>query len=165
VPSSTFLVGVAVFLVLLALDRWRRQAALRRRTERGQSPRGGSAQDWLATRLVLETDADTARTVVTTVAKATMSRPEGADRWALLTEFDRYDATVRLDTRHPGAVVLAPLSAPDHDGAPDGSAWLDFRDRVAKAARKAGVPCRTEPSPAFVASARPAGKKSWVPRG
>ncbi|WP_262851108.1 hypothetical protein [Mumia quercus] len=163
-PSTTFLVGVAVFLVLLWLDQRRRQAAARRRAERGEKPRGGGAEEWLATRLVLETDRDTADAVVAKVAQATMSRPVAPGRWSLLTGFDRYEATAGFVRTDPGAVTLAPLSAPDDDGAPDGAAWLDFRDRVAKAARRSGVVARTEPSPPFVVSTGAAAGRTWVPQ-
>ncbi|MFD1824704.1 MULTISPECIES: hypothetical protein [Mumia] len=163
-PSSTFLAGVAVFVVLLVLDQRRRRAAMRRRAERGEKPRGGGSEDWLATRLVLETDPETAGEIVAKVARAAVSKPLAAGRWALVTGFDRYDASAGVVRTDSGSVTLAPLSAPDDGGTPDGAAWLDFRDRVAKAARKAGIETRTEPSPPFVATAGPGGTSRWVPR-
>lgn len=163
-PSTTFLVGVAVFLVLLWLDQRRRQAAARRRAAQGKKPRGGGSDEWLATRLVLETDRATAEAIVAKVADATMSRPVAPGRWSLLTGFDRYEATAGFVRTDPGSVTLAPLSAPDDDGAPDGAAWLDFRDRVAKAAHRSGVVSRIEPSPPFVASTGAAAGRTWVPK-
>ncbi|MDD9348012.1 hypothetical protein [Mumia sp.] len=141
-PVSTLLAGVALFVVIVALERWRRHGLLRDRGRAGQRDRerrSATHREWLATGLVLETDPDTADAIVDRVVTATMSKPVGPRRWALLTGFEEHAASAGWVRTASGEIALAALTAPDRDGAPDGSAWLDFRDRVAKAARKAGV--------------------------
>ncbi|WP_370616724.1 hypothetical protein [Mumia sp. Pv 4-285] len=164
-PASTLVVGVLVLVVIVGLG-WFRVAMKRKvadRNDRLSAERGaGRALDWLGTGLVLETDPQTATALVNTIATKTMSKQVGPTRWALMTGFEEHNASAAFVRTPNGEVALAAVTAPDQRGGPDGAAWLDFRDRVAKAARKAEITARQVDTGTFTQSVGPDGRPIWT---
>ncbi|MGH1564041.1 hypothetical protein [Mumia sp. DW29H23] len=149
-PDPTILIGLVALVALVLLRTWRRRGLARTREQA------------LGTGLVFETDATTAASLVDDVASRTVSRPLGPGRWSLLTGFGEYDASAGWVRTPAGELAFAALTAPDREGAPDGAAWLDFRDRLTRSARKAGVPVRETDTGTFTASTARGGATVWT---
>ncbi|KAA1424584.1 hypothetical protein FE697_001255 [Mumia zhuanghuii] len=164
-PTSTLLLGVVLLVVIVGLAQLRssmKRKVNARNAQRGAERGASRAHTWLGTGVVLETDPQTATGLVDAVAAKTMSKQVGPTRWALMTGFEEYAASAAFVRTPTGEVALGATTAPDQGGAPDGAAWLDFRDRVAKAAKKAGITARQVETGTFTPSTGPDGRTIWT---
>jgi hypothetical protein len=160
----TALVGLAILaaiILLLVLRRYGKRKVNQFSTRLAAERKTDRTTDWLTQSLLLRTDPVTAKALIDKRAESDLHGVDH-DGYSLRHPLDGEQVRARL-TAAEGSVVLSPVWALDVNGVPEGNVWKDFRDRVAKAAAKAGIEIENRQTAGFVRLADAHGQPYWGP--
>jgi hypothetical protein len=160
----TALVGLAILAVitlLLVLRRYGKRKVNQFSTRLAAERKTGRTTDWLTQSLLLRTDPVTAKALIDKRAESDLHGVDH-DGYSLRHPLDGEQVRARL-TAVDGTAVLSPVWALDVNGVPEGFMWKEFRDRVAKAAAKAGIEIEDRPTASFVRLGDSQGQPYWGP--